>query len=104
MTSAQAVVGVSVFPTMVLLDESTSKLRCRILSGPTHVLRRRAHRLGRLVCGVPGVIGVRETIDGVLIECDAEAGDKRSIRDAVQAIYSLIASGVACPTSQHADD
>lgn len=104
MSGASPSVGASVFPTMVLLDESSSKLRCRMLSGPMHVLRRRAHRLGRLVSGVPGVLGVRETLDGVVIECDALAEDKGPIRDAVRMFYSFVSEGEPLRTSRAAGD
>jgi hypothetical protein len=94
--------GAAVFPTMVLLDENTSQLRCRMLGGPIHVLRRRAHRLGKLVAGVPGVLGVRETLDGVLIDCEAGTEDARQIRKTVGTLYSVIAGGGVYPASGHA--
>lgn len=94
----------SVFPTMVLLEEGASNLRCRMLSGPSHVLRHRAHRLRRLVSNVPGVLGVHETIDGVLIECDAAAADRTCIRDAVRMFYSLVSEGEPRRTSGGAHD
>ncbi|WP_138443600.1 hypothetical protein [Sinomonas susongensis] len=93
----------SVFPTMVLLDESSSQLRCRMLGGPIHLLRRQAHRLGKLVAGVPGVLGVRETLDGVLIDCEAGTEEARQIRKAVGTIYSVIAGGGAYPATGRAD-
>jgi hypothetical protein len=53
---------------------------------------------------VPGVLGVRETLDGVLIECDAIAGDNNSIREAVQMFYSLVSDGGKYPMPGAADD
>ena len=104
MIAADTIAGASVFPTMVLLEEGASTLRCRMFSEPIHVLRRRAHRLGKLVCSVPGVLGVRETIDGVLIECDSLAASTASVRAAVRMFHALVSTTGANPTSGHSGD